>query len=159
MRSAYLFPLLAAAMVSNLPAAGGADKMTPYPAADAGFVRMVFRVPEVENEADRKVEIIVGKTLTVDCNRTWFGGDLERRVAEGWGYPYFVLPAVGGPASTRMVCPPGEQKAEAFVQVRGGGYLQPYNSRLPIVTYIPEGFSVRYRIWAVSDGIGHAEAR
>ena len=67
MRTAYLFPLLAAAMVSNQPVTGGADEMTPYPAADAGFVRMVFRVPEVENEADRKVEVIVGKTLMVDC--------------------------------------------------------------------------------------------
>ncbi|NJN47924.1 MAG: hypothetical protein HC808_17210 [Candidatus Competibacteraceae bacterium] len=66
MRNAYLFPLLAA-MVSNLPAAWGTDEMTPYPATNVGFVRMVFRVPEVENEADRKVEIIVGKTLMVDC--------------------------------------------------------------------------------------------
>ena len=159
MRTAYLFPLLAAAMVSNQPVTGGADEMTPYPTADAGFVRMVFRVPEVENEADRKVEVIVGKTLMVDCNRAWFGGDLERRVAEGWGYPYFVLSEVGGPASTRMACPPGEEKAEAFVQVRGRGYLQPYNSRLPIVTYVPEGFSVRYRIWAAGDDIGHAKVR
>ena len=159
MRTAYLFPLLAAAMVSNQPVTGGADEMTPYPAADAGFVRMVFRVPEVKTEAERKVEIIVGKTLMVDCNRGWFGGDLERRIAEGWGYSYFVLPEVRGPASTRMACPPGEEKAEAFVQVKGGGYLQPYNSRLPIVTYVPEGFSVRYRIWAAGDDIGHAETR
>jgi ecotin len=158
MRTVYLFPLLAA-MVSKLPAAGGADEMKPYPEADAGFVRMVFRVPEVENETDQKVEIIVGKTLLVDCNRAWFGGDLERRVAKGWGYPYFVLAQVGGPASTRMACPPGEEKVEAFVQVRGVGYLQPYNSRLPIVTYVPGGFSVRYRIWAAGDDIGYAEAR
>jgi len=158
MRTAYLFPLLAA-MVSNVPAAGGADEMTPYPAADAGFVRTVFRVPEVANESDRQVEIIVGRTLMVDCNRTWFGGDLERRVAEGWGYPYFVLARVVGPASTRMACPPGEEPTEGFVQVRGEGYLQPYNSRLPVVTYVPEGFSVRYRIWAAGDDVGLAETR
>jgi ecotin len=158
MRTAYLFPLLAG-MVSNPVVAGGADEMTPYPAAEAGFVRMVFRVPEVEGETDRKVEIIVGKTLAVDCNRTWFGGDLKRRVAEGWGYPYFVLSEVRGPASTMMACPPGEEEAEVFVQVRGGGYLQPYNSRLPLVTYIPEGFSVRYRIWVAGEDIGHAEVR
>ena len=74
--------------------------MKPYPAADVGFVRMVFRLPEVGSEADRKVEIIVGKKLMVDCNRTRFGGNLERRVAEGWGYPYFVLAKVGGPAAS-----------------------------------------------------------
>ena len=158
MRATYLF-LLLAAMVSSLSAAGGTDDMTPYPTADAGFVRTVFRVPKVENEAGRKVEIIVGRTLGVDCNRRWFGGDLERRVAEGWGYPYFVLPRAVGPASTRMACPPGEEQTEAFVQVRGRGFIQPYNSRLPIVTYVPEGFSVRYRIWAAGDDIGNAEAR
>ncbi len=159
MRTAYLLPLLAAAMVSNVSAAGGTAELKPYPAADAGFVRMVFRLPEEENEADRNVEIIVGKTLMVDCNRTWFGGDLERRVAEGWGYSYLVLPKVAGPASTRMACPPREEKTEAFVQVRGSGYMQPYNSKLPTVTYVPEGFSVRYRIWIAGDDIGHAEAR
>ncbi len=159
MRTTYLLPLLAAAMVLNISGAGGAAELKPYPTADAGFVRMAFRLPAVENEADRKVEIIVGKNLMVDCNRTWFGGDLERRVAEGWGYPYFVLPKIGGQASTRMACPPGEEKSKSFVQVRGRGYIQPYNSKLPIVTYVPEGFSVRYRIWAAADNIGYAEAR
>ena len=159
MRTAYLLPLLATTMVSNVSAAGGSDEMKPYPAADMGFVRMVFRLPEVGSEADRKVEIIVGKKLMVDCNRTRFGGNLERRVAEGWGYPYFVLPKVGGPAATMMACPPGEEKTEGFVQVRGKGYIQPYNSKLPIVTYVPEGFSVRYRIWAAGDDTGYAEAR
>ena len=49
MRAAYLFPLLAA-MVSNLPAAGSTDEMTPYPTADAGFLRTVFRVPGMVNQ-------------------------------------------------------------------------------------------------------------
>ena len=70
-----------------------------------------------------------------------------------------MLPRAVGPASTRMACPPGEEQTEAFVQVRGRGFIQPYNSRLPIVTYIPEDFSVRYRIWAAADDIGHAETR
>ena len=84
-------------------------------------------------------------------------GGLERRVAEGWGYPYFVLAAVAGPASTMMACPPGEEKVEAFVSVRGAGFLQRYNSKLPVVVYVPEGFEVRYRIWSAGDEIGRAE--
>jgi ecotin len=58
-----------------------------------------------------------------------------------------------------MACPPDEKETEAFVQVRGDGYLQPYNSKLPTVTYVPEGFSVRYRIWSAGAEIAHAEVR
>jgi ecotin len=29
----------------------------------------------------------------------------------------------------------------------GQGFLQRYDSELPVVTYVPEGFEVRYRIW------------
>lgn len=134
------------------------DEMKPYPAAREGFQRMVFRVPVKQNEADRKVEIMVGKTLSVDCNRTWFMGRLEKQVAEGWGYPYFLLERAAGPASTRMACPPGEEKTEAFVSVRGEGFLQRYNSKLPVVVYVPKGFEVHYRIWSAGDDVGRAEA-
>jgi ecotin len=130
--------------------------MTPYPAPATGQTRMVFRVPAVEIEDDRKVEILVGKTIPVDCNQHWFGGNLERRVAEGWGYPYYVLEKAGGPASTLMACPPGEERKPAFVRVRGNGSLQRYNSKLPVVVYVPEGFEVRYRIWEAGRETGEA---
>jgi len=130
--------------------------MKPYPAADEGFTRQVFRVPAVENEAERMVEIVVGKTLLVDCNPTRFMGSLEERIAEGWGFPYYVLSEVSGPASTLMACPPDAAKTETFVWVRGDGFMQRYNSKLPVVTYVPEGFDVRYRIWAADSELGEA---
>jgi ecotin len=149
--------ILWAVALLPLAAMAGQDEygMKPYPEPDAGYQRLVFRVPAVDNEDDRKVEIIVGKVLSVDCNRTWFGGHLERRVAQGWGFPFFVLPQVGGPASTMMACPPGE-RTDAFVAVRGDGFLQRYNSKLPVVVYVPEGFEVRYRIWAAGEEVGRA---
>jgi ecotin len=148
-----------AALGVNACAGESNDTLKPYPEAQPGFVRMVFELPQVANESNRKLEILVGKTMMVDCNRHGFSGDLEQEVAEGWGYTYFVLANVQGPVSTMMACPPGEDKTEAFVTVRGAGYLQPYNSKLPVVTYVPEGFSVSYRIWEAQEAIGKAEAR
>jgi ecotin len=158
MKPIGILAAFAAFLSLGIAAGQDQDDMKPYPAAEAGLVRMVFRVPAVENEADRLVEIMVGKTLTVDCNQTAFEGDLDKRVVQGWGYSYFVLGKVVGPVSTRMACPPGEQKTEAFVRVGGEGFLQRYNSKLPMVTYVPEGFEVRYRIWTAGEEIGRAKS-
>lgn len=133
------------------------EDLKPYPAPSEGVTRAVFRVPAVEHEADRKVEIMVGKTQLVDCNLVFFGGDLEERVAQGWGYPYYVLERVTPPASTLMACPPDEPQREAFVTVRGSGFLQRYNSKLPVVVYVPDGFEVRYRVWTASEEVGRAD--
>ncbi len=147
--AALLATLICAASVTA--SAGDSSDMKPYPQADPGFVRMVIRVPAVELESDRKVEIIVGRVMEVDCNQTWFGGDLDRRIVEGWGFSYYVLESAGGPASTMMACPPDSEKTEGFVKVRGKGFLERYNSKLPMVVYVPDGFQVRYRIWSAGD--------
>jgi ecotin len=127
---------LASTLFQIVALAEESTNMEPYPAARDGFERMVFRVPAADDEAARKVEIIVGKILSVDCNRTSFGGLL----------------------STRMACPPGTENVEAFVTVNGDGFLQRYNSKLPTVVYVPKGFEVRYRIWAAQQDIGQAES-
>jgi ecotin len=49
-----------------------------------------------------------------------------------------------------MACP-GEEKRTAFVAVNLEDPLLRYNSKLPVVIYVPEGFSVRYRTWS-ADG-------
>jgi ecotin len=158
MKTAKSLLILASTLFQIVALAEESTNMEPYPAARDGFERMVFRVPAADDEAARKVEIIVGKILSVDCNRTSFGGLLERRVAEGWGYPYFIIENINGPMSTRMACPPGTENVEAFVTVNGDGFLQRYNSKLPTVVYVPKGFEVRYRIWAAQQDIGQAES-
>ena len=132
--------------------------MKPYPAAPDGMQRLVFRVPALENENDARVEVLVGRTMEVDCNVARLMGTLERRVAEGWGYPYYVLPQVRGPASTMMACPENEPKREAFVTVGGDGFFLRYNSKLPVVVYVPRGYEVRYRIWTPRRETGRADA-
>ncbi|HDV8352563.1 ecotin [Burkholderia vietnamiensis] len=128
-------------------------KMFPQPAA--GQQRAVIALPALDNEADARVELMIGKTLPTDCNQQWFGGELTAEDVKGWGYTYYRLTDVKGPASTLMACP-GQAPQQRFVQVRGDGQLLRYNSRLPLVVYVPEGFDVRYRVWHASKDVGQA---
>ncbi|HDR8962020.1 TPA: serine protease inhibitor ecotin [Burkholderia vietnamiensis] len=128
-------------------------KMFPQPAA--GQQRAVIALPALDNEADARVELMIGKTLPTDCNQQWFGGELTAEDVKGWGYTYYRLTDVKGPASTLMACP-GQAPQQRFVQVRGDGQLLRYNSRLPLVVYVPEGFEVRYRVWHASKDMGQA---
>ena len=138
-----LFATLAlAGMVS------AADPMKAYPAADEGMTRHLVELPPRDDEGSAKVEIIVGKTVLTDgVNRHFFGGKLETRTIQGWGYSYHILPKLGPMAGTRMAPRPGAEKKEQFVRVGGEPFLVRYNSRLPVVVYVPEGCEVRYRIW------------
>ena len=51
-------------------------------------------------------------------------------------------------AGTLMAVDPDAPKVARFIQLGGEPYLIRYNSRLPIVVYVPDGVEVRYRIWA-----------
>lgn len=127
------------------------DDLKPFPAPEAGMQRFVIRLPAVPVPEDHKVEVMVGKTLQVDCNRQRFSAKVTPKVAEGWGFPYYVVGALKGPASTMMACPPDAPKREEFVRAntKGFGMLR-YNPKLPIVVYAPEGTEVRFRIWSAA---------
>ena len=133
------------------------DEMKPYPPAEEGYKRMVIHLQPLANEDNNKLEIIIGKTLKVDCNRHWFGGQLTEEIAKGWGFPYFILKSVTGPASTLMACPPDQKEQETFVQVRSDQGLLRYNSKLPVVVYVPNDFEVHYRIWTAKEESGVAQ--
>jgi len=125
------------------------EDLKPWPAASPGETRFVIRLARKEDEDAHGVELVVGKDLEVDCNRHWFGGKLDREVVSGWGYPLYRLSSVAGPASTMMACPE-EEKRTVFVAVHLEDPMLRYNSKLPIVVYVPEGFIVRYRNWSAS---------
>ena len=120
-------------------------------------MRQVIHLPKQAQEENFKVEILAGKTLTVDCNRQRLGGTLEEKTLEGWGYSYYRLDKVSGPASTLMACPDGKTRQD-FVPVVGEGFVLRYNSKLPIVIYAPKDVEVRYRLWSASDKVEHARA-
>lgn len=148
---------LLAAGASPLAQAAKLEDVAPYPKAEAGFERQVIHLPQKAHEENFKVEVLAGKTLTVDCNRQRLGGSLEEKTLEGWGYPYYRLENLSGPASTLMACPDGKSRTD-FVPVIGEGFVLRYNSKLPIVIYAPKDVDVRYRIWSASATVQHARA-
>ena len=153
----WLIPALGALSCASV---GADDKqMKPYPAPAAGYQRFAIELAPQSNEDRFKIEILAGKILPVDCNKVVLGGELSEKVAEGWGYTYYVLEKVGPPASTKMVCPPGDSPKPTFVPVRSQQALVRYNSKLPLVVYVPDGFEVRYRIWQAGDERADARRR
>ena len=123
-------------------------QLKAFPAAEEGMERYVIVLPHKERgeEDDFRVEIIVGKMMQTDgVNLVRLGYKIEPRPLEGWGYTYYQVTGPGVTASTLMAVPEGTAAVEKFV--RATPLLIRYNSRLPVVIYVPEGLEVRYRIW------------
>ena len=138
--------LLFLSAILSVPAA---DDMKAFPPAAKGMVRHVLQLPKQADESAFKVELIVGKTVRVDAgNRYFFGGKIESEVIQGWGYTRYQLRQLGPMAGTLMAVDPNTPKVDRFVAVGGEPYLIRYNSRLPVVVYVPEGVEVRYRVWS-----------
>lgn len=123
------------------------EKVAPYPQAEKGMSRQVIYIPKQENENDFKVELLIGKTMDVDCNRHMMGGKLESKTLSGWGYDYLVMEKISEPASTMMACPDNTKHSQFVTANLGDSAMQRYNSRLPIVVYVPQGVDVKYRVW------------
>ena len=121
------------------------------------MARFVIMLPPRPEEDLLKVELLIGKKVMLDArNRYFFGGKLETETAKGWGYDYFILRSLGPMAGTLMAVHPDEPKVERFITLGGEPVLHRYNSRLPIVVYVPKGVEVRYRIWMGDRKVGTA---
>lgn len=148
--ASFMAALVAAlvAVVGGTAQGQGAD-LAPFPAAEAGMQRFVVRVPPVSDADARRVQLLVGRTIEIDCNRHALGASVERRTVPGWGYDYLVVAALGPAASTRMACPPGEPTRRQFVPARAPELdALRYNPGLPLVIYVPAGGEVRYRVFS-----------
>ena len=131
-----------------VPAGQAADNLKAFPPAEEGMVRYVLQLPRQADESAFKVELIVGKTVQLDeQNRYFFGGKIEEETVKGWGFTRYKVSKLGPMAGTRMAVDPNAPKVARFITIGGDPYFIRYNSRLPIVVYVPEGVEVRYRIW------------
>jgi ecotin len=139
---------IAVVLLSSMLPAQAVDNMKAFPPADQGKVRYVLQLPTQDDESAFKVELIVGKTVQVDeKNKYFFGGTIKEETIKGWGFPRYIVTKLGPMAGTLMAIDPSAPKVSRFIKLDGDSYLTRYNSRLPIVVYVPEGVEVRYRIW------------
>ena len=132
-----------------MPVSKAADNLQAFPPATPGMARFVLQLPPQPDEHSLKVELMIGKTVEVDAhNRYFLAGTIEEQTIEGWGFTAYRVNQLGPMAGTLMAVDPNAPKVARFVPLRGDPFLIRYNSRLPVVVYVPEGVEVRYRIWA-----------
>jgi len=118
-----------------------------YPAATAGQKRIVIHLDAQADESAWKIELSVGKVMETDgVNHLGGGAKIEEKNVEGWGYNFYEAKAQGGIFSTLIGVPPGAPKVTRFVTMASSGPVR-YNSKLPVIVYVPEGLEVRYRLW------------
>jgi ecotin len=147
--TAFIVLTLALATIS-LAGDEGSHWQKAYPPAQAGEERHVLHLATEADESALKVELIVGKVIETDgVNRYSLGGKITAGTVKGWGYPRYDA-TVGQAASTLIGVIDPKPPVKKFVAIGGEPYLIRYNSKLPVVVYVPEGFEVRYRIWKVS---------
>ncbi len=142
---------ISAACVTVFSAAAETEaerNLKAFPAADEGMTRHVLMLPPDEREDSLRVELKIGKTVRLDeGNRYFFGGKLEAVNIEGWSFTRYVLAELGPMAGTLMAVDPDAPKVDRFITLGGEPQLLRYNSRLPLVVYVPDGVEVRHRIW------------
>ncbi len=158
----YIVPLVVFCHLTLCLPAMSADhpELKAFPAAKDKMERLVIVLPHKERgeEDGFQVELIVGKMMETDgVNQVRLGASLKEQDLKGWGYKYYEVAGSGQGMSTLIGVPPGTPTVNKFVT--GSSLKIRYNSRLPIVIYVPagEGYEVRYRIWSAAEEFKPAE--
>ena len=147
-----VFSIAVLSFFSAVISAQATDNMKAFPPAEEGMVRYVLQLPKQDDESVFKVELIIGKAVQLDeVNKYFFGGHIDKETITGWGYPRYTVKILGPMGGTLMAVDPNAPKVERFVTLGGEPYFIRYNSRLPIVVYVPEGVEVRYRTWQAGE--------
>ncbi len=120
-----------------------------YPKAKDGYEQKIITLKTLPNEDNYSVEIFAGKKTLVDsCNHFFLAGSFEQKTVDGWGYDYFNFESNGNVGGTLMGCF-DNKSVEKIVHAQSIQTL--YNSKLPIVVYVPKGYTLEYRIWKADE--------
>lgn len=120
-----------------------------YPKAKDGYEQKIITLKTLPNEDNYSVEIFAGKKTLVDsCNHFFLAGSFEQKTVDGWGYDYFNFESDGNIAGTLMGCS-DNKSVEKIVHAKS--IQTRYNSKLPIVVYVPKSYTLEYRIWKADE--------
>ncbi|MBM5815332.1 MAG: ecotin [Cyanobacteria bacterium K_Offshore_surface_m2_239] len=147
---------LSGALFASPAEAAPQPDLRPYPPAAPGERRWFIRVDSPPGAPagppmDQRVELVIGRSMRVDCNRHLLQGTLVEDTVPGWGYPLFRVKGGSQLISTRMACP-GQAPRREFVALGGNPTLVPVNPKLPIVVVAPKELEVRWRLWRPEPG-------
>lgn len=116
-----------------------------FPEAKEGYKKVVLNVPKKGKEDNLQLEIFVGKYVEVDmCNNHFLIGEFKDKELKSWGYTYYEYKTKGDVGGTMMACPDNKKQTKF---VNGKGEIIRYNSKVPVVVYVPNGMEVKYRVW------------
>ena len=149
MRLAKISILIGMTIFSAYTALAGAmDELKAYPVPLKGMKQVVITLPTATDKdaRDLKVELRVGTMMKTDgTNRVFLANTIKTQTVQGWGYPYYEVTDEPVAASTMMA--PIPSRPEKNELVFGQPILINYNSKLPVVVYIPNSYEVQYRLW------------
>ncbi len=126
-----------------------------FPKAQQNQVQQIITLPTLKNEENHKVELFLAKEMVLDCNYHSLSAKFDKKDLVGWGYAYYQVETDGNVRSTMMACPESKAKKD---EVLSQGFLQNYNSKLPLVIYTPKGYQVKYRVWSTNSDKKKAES-
>lgn len=135
-----------------------AEETPAFPLAGEGVVRFVLPLPSQDDESLFKLELIVGKTVRIDAQNNYsFAGKIEEEKTSGRDGTLYRVTRLGPMTGTLMAVDPETPLVDRFVTLGGNPYFIRYNSRMPVVIYVPEGAEVRYRLWSAGAEIRMVE--
>ncbi|WOP15705.1 ecotin family protein [Ottowia sp. SB7-C50] len=151
--AAVAWALTHAATAQDLPRQGGSlrpaltlqDALRTVPEHMAGYRRHVFYLPERADENQLQVELFGGMVVEWDnCNAPVLQGEVEQHSLRGVGHTYWVFKSDGRIIRTAMGCWPIPDHGQTFAAIASPRL--DYNSRLPVVAFVPEAMTLRYRV-------------
>ncbi|KAK7198702.1 ecotin [Novymonas esmeraldas] len=130
-----------------------AEYKAPYPEPTADQRRYVIFLEPKDHDAEQrdfKVELIPGQVIQTDgVNIYNIGGEIKKKTIKGWGYTYYVVTLGGGMMTCMGALGDAAKLRPRFVSMQPHEMCG-YNSRLPIVVYMPKDGELHYRIWSAA---------